>query len=178
MKDLIKQALPILPAGLINSAIAIVDQQFCKALSDEYLYKHLYLAYIPFIMVSVGRVLGTSVKILASKDEKGRKDIYSEFFSFTNVLALIVLLLCVFVFMGYALITDLEFQFIIYGIMQTLSGAFLIILSAKYKKNIFKKTWIEIEDICKHEIICKGKKINIYEENILIFFEKKNRLIL
>ena len=36
----------------------------------------------------------------------------------------------------------------------------------------------EIEDICKHEIICKGKKINIYEENILIFFEKKNRLIL
>ena len=130
MKDLIKQALPILPAGLINSAIAIVDQQFCKALSDEYLYKHLYLAYIPFIMVSVGRVLGTSVKILASKDEKGRKDIYSEFFSFTNVLALIVLLLCVFVFMAYALITDLEFQFIIYGIMQTLSGAFLIILSA------------------------------------------------
>ena len=50
---------------------------------------------------------------------------------------------------------------------------FLIILSAKYKKNIFKKTWIEIEDICKHEIICKGKKINIYEENILIFLKRK-----
>lgn len=131
MRNLLLQALPILPAGLLSSAIALVDQFFCKKLGDQLFKIHLFYAYIPFVLVCFGRVLGTAIKIFSAKEYKQSRDVlYSSFYSSVNILFVFLLGLSVMSVLVHGVIIGHNTVKTSYGVLMAISGSLQAILSS------------------------------------------------
>lgn len=75
IRSLFKITSPIIPAGLLLKAIALVDLFFVGTLGGSYLNAHSFIVYIPFMLAPFGRALGLPLVVVLSKEENLQKKI-------------------------------------------------------------------------------------------------------
>ena len=130
VKPLILKALPLFPAGLLSSAIALTDQFFCEEISIDILRFHLFLAYIPFVLVTIGRIISIPIKVLANKFKDEKSEIYSSFISFSFLTMCTLLAVTTLIGIGVFQIYDFNKSYQVYSYLQIITGSLLILMSS------------------------------------------------